>query len=596
MIQSPFSSARGPYFRGVALTSILFAMGATLSVFGQTTPPTFSQIIVFGDSLSDVGNIRERMEDKFAISYPGGGYNYSDGRFTNSSDTNPDSDLYVGVWHEQLARTFLSLQEPSPSLLGGTNYAFGGATTLAGSSNRTVVSNPAPFTGGNFTVTIDNMGEQVDDYLRDEIVDPAALYVVWGGGNDLFDDESAANVAATSARVVALVNRLITAGAKYILVPNVPPLGSVPLYGDDRSQQDDLNRASADYRERLNADLDANALLYSTTNPPTVYRLDIWKSFVYFTSDPVRYGFTDMWNDAQGNSSANPDEYLFWDEIHPTTAAHFQIAREANQVLTGQIRPDAEAVNVSTRVAVGTGENVSIGGFIIRGSVAKKVILRGIGRSLAAEGVPNALNDPTLVLNDGAGNVIATNDNWQDTQRVEIEASMLAPEDEFESAMVQTLSPGSYTVILRDKNGASGVGLVEVYDGDPAADSTLANLSTRGAVGVDTDVMIGGLIIGSGESPLFAVRAIGPSLTSEGVANPLLDPTLEVFDSNGTRIGLNDDWKEGQPSGLKSVLLAPKDDREAAMIVPLATGNYTIVVRGKGTATGVALVEAYPIR
>jgi hypothetical protein len=115
-------------------------------------------------------------------------------------------------------------------------------------------------------------------------------------------------------------------------------------------------------------------------------------------------------------------------------------------------------------------------------------------------------------------------------------------------------------------------------------------------VGVDAGVMIGGLIIGSGESPLIVVRAIGPSLASAGITNPLLDPVLELFDSNGTSVAMNDDWRDGPPAGLTATLLAPSDDREAAMIVPLATGFYTAIVRGKDGATGVALVEAYPIR
>ena len=162
-------------------------------LFGQGAP-TFSQVIVFGDSLSDDGNIRNRLEDQYFISYPGGDYNYSDGRFTNSSDTDPGSDMYAGTWHEQLARDFLGLPAASNSLDGGLDYAFGGATTEDGTREVTVISNPDPFIGGELTVTIDNLGQQVDDYLADQTVDPAALYVVWGGGNDLFNDDSSDNV------------------------------------------------------------------------------------------------------------------------------------------------------------------------------------------------------------------------------------------------------------------------------------------------------------------------------------------------------------------------------------------------------------------
>src|SRR4029453_10370558 len=203
----------------IALTLLLFVP----RLFAQSTP-TFSQVIVFGDSLSDDGNIRNRLEDQYLISYPGGDFNYSDGRFTNSSDTDPASDMYAGTWHEQLARDFLGLPAPTNSLDGGTDYAFGGATTEDGTREVTVIDNPVPFLGGEFTVTIDNLGQQVDDYLADQTVDPAALYIVWGGANDLFDDDSSENVTSTAERVAGLVEELGRAGVVSILVPNVPPL------------------------------------------------------------------------------------------------------------------------------------------------------------------------------------------------------------------------------------------------------------------------------------------------------------------------------------------------------------------------------------
>src|ERR1700760_884774 len=112
-----------------------FALLAIASASAQTYP-TFSKLVVFGDSLSDVDNVRSRMESNYHIGYPGGDFNYSDGRFTNSSDTDPSSQQYVGVWHEQLARTFLHLTVPTASLDGGLDYAWGGATTKDGTQDR----------------------------------------------------------------------------------------------------------------------------------------------------------------------------------------------------------------------------------------------------------------------------------------------------------------------------------------------------------------------------------------------------------------------------------------------------------------------------
>jgi hypothetical protein len=105
--------------------------------------------------------------------------------------------------------------------------------------------------------------------------------------------------------------------------------------------------------------------------------------------------------------------------------------------------------------------------------------------------------------------------------------------------------------------------------------------------------MIGGVIIGSGEFPIVVIRALGQTLTAAGITEPLLDPTLELFDQNGTLLAFNDNWKEGQAQAIIATELAPADDREAALVAFPAPGNYTAVVRGKDDTTGVALVEAY---
>ena len=206
--------------------------------------------------------------------------------------------------------------------------------------------------------------------------------------------------------------------------------------------------------------------------------------------------------------------------------------------------PPAQSLNVSTRLDVGTGDKVSIGGIIITPGDAKRVLLRAIGPSLSNFGITDPLADPVLELHAQDGMLISTNDNWNSPPAPDIEATGLAPTNPLESAIIATLDPGLYTAIVTGKNGGTGVGLVEAYDLDQSATSQLGNLSTRGFVDTGTNVMIGGFILGP-DGTLNAnvlVRAIGPSLTAFGVTDALADPVLELHDANGTLITSNDNW------------------------------------------------------
>ena len=351
MISNLFPSFR-PKLHHLSLALLAALLALPASGWAQAAP-VFSQIVVFGDSLSDDGNVRHIMEDQYFIGYPGGEFNYSDGRFTDSSDTDPNSATYAGTWHEQLARTFLGLSVATNNLDGGTDHAFGGATTASGTSDRTVISNPFPLGGGELSLTVDNLGKQVDDYLAGNTPDAAALYIVWGGGNDLFDDDSSTHVTETASNVAGLVEQLARAGARSILVPNAPPLGLVPLYKDDAATATALNTASAQYRSELDPALDlAIATLAGEGITITLYRLDTYGLYYRLATNPEDYGFTNIGDSAQGQS-VDPDEYLFWDDLHPTTAGHYQIAAAAFALLDGTALPPALAINLSARLTRG---------------------------------------------------------------------------------------------------------------------------------------------------------------------------------------------------------------------------------------------------
>jgi len=260
--------------------------------------------------------------------------------------------------------------------------------------------------------------------------------------------------------------------------------------------------------------------------------------------------------------------------------------------------PAAQLLNISTRAHVVTGNDVAIGGFIIYGRDPKKVIVRAMGPSLAGAGVSGALQDPTIEFHDATGAIIATNDNWQQSQSAEISETGLAPGDSRESAIVATLQPGAYTAVLRGANNATGVALVEVYDLSEDAKSKLANISTRGFVDAD-HVLIGGLIAGgNGQANAeLVVRAIGGfSLEAHGVKNSLADPALTLRDGNGALVAANDDFlTPPENSGTVPTELRAPYQRDAATGVNVPPGQYTVVVYGKNSASGNALVEIYDL-
>lgn len=255
----------------------------------------------------------------------------------------------------------------------------------------------------------------------------------------------------------------------------------------------------------------------------------------------------------------------------------------------------AQSRNLSTRLLVQTGDSQGIGGFIITPGNPKKVIIRGLGAALGQHFVSGSLADPILRLHGSQGQLLQSNDNWRGRQENEIEATGLAPADDLEAAIVATLDPGTYTVVLAGQNGSTGVSLVEIYDLDPSGSSRLANLSTRASVQAGDDVVIAGFILGVGNtSSDVVVRGLGPSLSQFGVTDALADPTLELRDSDGTLVKSDDNWqdKPAQAALITASGLAPENNLEAAIEVSLPPGTYTATLAGNG-GTGVGIVEIY---
>jgi hypothetical protein len=256
--------------------------------------------------------------------------------------------------------------------------------------------------------------------------------------------------------------------------------------------------------------------------------------------------------------------------------------------------------NISTRLQVGAADDGLIGGFIVSGDAPKRVLIRAIGPSLT--GIDNALADPVLELHDATGALISSNDNWGNApNKRDIINSTLAPSQPKESAILTTLpvagTGSAYTAIVHGVGDTTGVGLVEIYDLDSGPGSSVLNISTRGNVQTGDNVLIGGLIVsGSGDQQVL-VRAIGPSLANVGIADPLADPTLTLYDSQGTQIDFNDNWQDNpDAAAIEATTIPPSDPKEAAVLQTLAPGGYTAIVRGTGSApTGTGLVEVYAL-
>ena len=244
---------------------------------------------------------------------------------------------------------------------------------------------------------------------------------------------------------------------------------------------------------------------------------------------------------------------------------------------------------ISTRMLVLTGDNVLIGGFIVGGSVPKKVIVNARGPSLQVAG---PLADPFLQLVRASDNQVTANNDWQQAPNAaEIQSLGLNPPNNLESSILQTLNPGAYTAIVQGVSGGTGIGIVEVFEVDTPA-SPLTGISTRGLVQTGDNVMIGGFI-STGSGPLqVIVRARGPSL---GIPGVLANPTLTLVQGNSV-IGTNDNWGSAANAGaIQSSGFAPSNPNESAILTTLAPGAYTAIVSGVSNTTGIAIVEVYVV-
>ncbi len=300
-------------------SAILFACTTLLS---QARAQRYNSIVVFGDSLSDTGNDTALTLAKYYVAVPGPYADYTYGRFTDGPDTYPAAQKYFGVWVEQLAAMLPGRPAVTASLNGGTNYAYGFATTGGGTGVFTLNAS------GTEYVVVNNMGLQITDYLATHPkIDDTTLFVVWGGAINVLYATSPQDVVAGAVEEAADVERLIQAGAKNILVPNLPALGVVPRLNGSPATSVPASEASVLFDYTLSTSLDIVESLESHQHSH-IKRLDVFSLLDKVIASPKKYGLTDVKDMSQG-APVNPDTYLFWDDLHPTTHGHDILALAA---------------------------------------------------------------------------------------------------------------------------------------------------------------------------------------------------------------------------------------------------------------------------
>ncbi len=256
----------------------------------------FTQIVAFGDSLTDEGNVFLATGGTFPASPP-----YFQGQFSNGP-----------VWLTQLAAR-LGLPNPGPSLAGGTDYAFAGAETHSAS--------------GLSTEGTPNLDTQIGLYLQAHPTGftGSQLIVVWGGAND-FLNVGQTNPSVPVSNLAQEITAISQAGGKYFLVPNLPPLGEIPAI---KSQGPAAEAAFNALSGQFDSQLAAKEQSLEATLGITIYPVDVSGAVQAILANPASFGFTDVTDQAKsggvgtpGSVVPNPDQYLFWDPIHPTAHAH----------------------------------------------------------------------------------------------------------------------------------------------------------------------------------------------------------------------------------------------------------------------------------
>lgn len=235
------------------------------------------------------------------------------------------------------------------------------------------------------------------------------------------------------------------------------------------------------------------------------------------------------------------------------------------------------------------------------------MLIRGMGPALGPLGVARALARPTITLHDMmARQIIGSNLGWEsgpDKSLVLASTAQLGAlalvSGSPDAAMLRTLLAGVYTANVSSADDATGVALVEIYDGGNEPQSRLSSVAARSQVGTGENVLILGVVIAGPVPKQVLVRGVGPTLTTLGVTNVLTNPKISLYNAAGSLIDANDDWggavRISEAAAKVGAFALPENSRDACLLVTLLPGVYTAHVSGIDGTTGVALVELYDV-
>lgn len=294
-------------------------------------------------------------------------------------------------------------------------------------------------------------------------------------------------------------------------------------------------------------------------------------------------------------------------DVQANTAGSYSVlvssgaGSEMSDTATVSVLPPSQLVNLSVRAQAGSGESALTVGFVIRGSSGKSLLIRGVGPSLTAFGVPGAIPDPQLSLFKEGGVPAGSNNDWGSqpgmTDAFKNVGAFLLPAGSKDSAIASVLGAGAYTAQLTSADTNTGVALVEVYDSNPSTQGAqIVNLSVRNFVGTQENTLLAGIVITGTTPKKLLIRGVGPTLREFGVAGVLEDPRLEVIKA-GAVVAENDNW--GGSSELKAAFSGvgafslPPASADSAMVATLPPGTYSVRLSGAGGTTGVAILEVY---